>query len=452
MSETGPRLRAESTRPRVLCVVGTRPEAIKMAPVVERLRAAPDLFDVRVMVTAQHRALLDQALRIFDIRPDVDLNIMTERQTLSSITQRVLAGMESYFVHNPTDLVLAQGDTTTVMAASMACFYAGVPFGHVEAGLRTGDYQAPYPEEYNRRVVSLASDYHFAPTEQAGQNLLREGVPESRVFVTGNPVVDALLDVLRRTEPPPKPIPADAPYVLLTCHRRESFGEPIREIFGAVRTFAESRPDLYVWYPVHPNPNVREPADEILGKVRNVFLSEPLDYVAFAHAMHGALLILSDSGGVQEEAPSLGKPVLVLRDVTERPEAVTAGTCRLVGADRGRILSNLAALLDDAAEYRAMSERSNPFGDGDAAERIVAILAEHFPTIDTPRPRAPRLPVLPSAPLWGPRRHRSSSLTRTQDLSATGQIHSPPITRAGKGIPVQRKKKRTFPRRPHRSG
>lgn len=359
---------------RILCVVGTRPEAVKVAPVVEELRRFPGEFETRVLATAQHREMLDQVLGLFGIRPDADLNLMREGHTLTEVTTRVLSRMEEFLAANPQDVVLAQGDTTTVLATALSCYYLHVRFGHVEAGLRTGNPWAPYPEEFNRRAAGVVATYHFAPTRSAASNLHREGVDPRSIHVVGNTVIDALLQVLRRTTAPASPIPAGAPYVLMTCHRREIFGEKIREVFHAVRDFARKRPGVFVWYPVHPNPNVSKPAHEILDGLPNVRLTAPLDYVAFVHAMNGARLMLSDSGGVQEEAPTLGKPVLVLRDVTERPEGIEAGTCRLVGPHRDRILAALDRLLDDAAEYDRMAQARNPYGDGKSAGRIVAIL------------------------------------------------------------------------------
>jgi UDP-N-acetylglucosamine 2-epimerase (non-hydrolysing) len=359
----------------VLCVVGTRPEAIKMAPVIRLLRER-DAFDVSVLATAQHREMLDQVLRVFDIKPDLDLNIMRPDQSLTDVASAVLRAMDDYLKDQRPGVVLAQGDTTTVMATALACFHARVPFGHVEAGLRTGDCWAPFPEELNRRVAGMVGQCHFAPTQGAADHLLNEGVEPSRVHVTGNTVIDALFYTLHNTRPPPRPVPDGARYILMTCHRRESFGGPVREIFGAVRDVVAAHPDVYVWYPVHPNPHVGTPAREILGNVPHVILTPPLDYVEFVHAMNHADLILTDSGGVQEEAPSLGKPVLVLRDVTERPEGIEAGTCRLVGPHRDSIIASLDELLTNRIEYERMARARNPYGDGHAAERIAGILSQ----------------------------------------------------------------------------
>ena len=361
-------------RRKILCVIGTRPEAIKMAPVILELRGHSGDFETAVMATAQHRQMLDQVMEIFGIRPDVDLDIMTEGQTLTQVACRVMSAMSAYFGEHRPELVLAQGDTTTVMATALACFHDRIPFGHVEAGLRTGNMQAPFPEELNRRVASLACDYHFAPTRLAAENLRREGVDSRTIHVTGNPVIDALFQVLKATPPPESPVPEGRRYVLMTCHRREIFGEQIRAVFAAVRDFARAHPDLYFWYPVHPNPNVQTPAHEILSNLPNVVLTSPLDYVTFVHAMNGAYLILSDSGGIQEEGPALGKPVLVLRDATERREGVEAGTCELVGPHPDRIRASLTRLIDNETQYRAMARARNPYGDGQAARRIAGIL------------------------------------------------------------------------------
>lgn len=363
------------TPKKIVCVIGTRPEAVKVAPVILELRKHPGQFDVHVLVTAQHRQMLDQMLAVFGIRPDTDLDIMRPNQTLRDVTCRVLHGMDEYIAARKPDVVLAQGDTTTVMATSVACFYGHAAFGHIEAGLRTGDCWAPYPEEFNRRVAGLVAKYHFAPTRSSAMNLRKEGMNPESIYVTGNTVVDALQHVLGRTVPPPRPVPAGVPYILMTCHRREIFGQGVREVFQTVRDFALRHPEVYVWYPVHPNPNVQVPARELLGGLPNVLLTDPLDYVEFLHAMNGAYLLLSDSGGVQEEAPALKKPVLVLRDVTERPEGVEAGTCLLVGPHRDRIESALEKLLADRAMYEKMANTPNPYGDGQASRRIAAILA-----------------------------------------------------------------------------
>ncbi len=361
-------------RQKVLCVIGTRPEAIKVAPVILELRKHPDDFDTRVLVTAQHRQMTDQMLAVFDLKPDIDLDIMKANQTLRDVTARVMQGMEDVLAVEKPDVVLAQGDTTTVMATAVACFYAHAAFGHIEAGLRTGNCWEPFPEEFNRRVAGLVARYHFAPTRGSAMNLHREGTAPRAIYVTGNTVIDALQLVISRTQAPARPVPDGAPYILMTCHRREIFGDGVREVFTTVRDFAKRHPDIYVWYPVHPNPNVQGPAQSILGGLPNVIMTGPLDYIAFLHAMRGAYLMLSDSGGVQEEAPALHKPVLVLRDVTERPEGVEQGTCLLVGPHRDRIEAALERLFTDRAAYDRMAQAPNPYGDGQSSERIAAIL------------------------------------------------------------------------------
>jgi UDP-N-acetylglucosamine 2-epimerase (non-hydrolysing) len=367
---------------KVLAVFGTRPEAIKMAPVVERLKARPGSFDVRVCVTAQHREMLDSVLALFSIRPDHDLDLMTPGQDLYDVTAGVLKGMRGVFRELRPDIVLVHGDTTTTMAASLAAYYARVPVGHVEAGLRTGDKFAPFPEEINRRVTGVVADLHFAPTEAARANLLREGVPDASIAVTGNTVVDALLEVAGRIGADAAlrdSLAADFPFldsarrlVLVTGHRRENFGEGFENICLALSELAARHPDAQVLYPVHLNPNVQEPVNRILGGggKGNIHLVPPVDYLPFVYLMTRAHLIVTDSGGVQEEAPSLGKPVLVMREVTERPEAVAAGTVRLVGTDREAIVREASRLLDDPEAYRAMSQAHNPYGDGRAATRI----------------------------------------------------------------------------------
>jgi len=364
----------EKGKKNILAIIGTRPEAVKMAPVVRALREDSGKFVLTLMATAQHRSMLDQVLEVFGLRPDIDLNIMTPGQTMTRTTCRVLEELEKHFRKNRPAAVLAQGDTTTTMASALACFYHGIPFGHIEAGLRTGDLAAPFPEEFNRRLAGMLARWHFAPTAWAAGNLRREGVPEERIHVTGNTVIDALFFTLGATAPPARPVPAGKKYVLMTCHRRENFGVPIREIFRAVREFARQFPEIFVWYPVHPNPNVVAPAREILGNLPNVILDEPLDYIHFVHAMNHAEFLLSDSGGVQEEATSLGRPVLVLREKTERPEAVAAGNCRLVGTGEKAVLAALRKLLRDRDACLEMARKSNPYGDGRAAGRILDVL------------------------------------------------------------------------------
>ena len=364
---------------RILSVVGTRPEAVKMAMVARALEAA-DGVEHSLCVTAQHREMLDPILGLFDLRPDYDLDIMSHGQHLTDITSGVLEGMRDVLAEARPDRVLVQGDTTTVLAAAMAAFYARVPVGHVEAGLRTGDMSAPWPEEMNRKLTDALSDRHYAPTETARRNLLAEGVSESGIRVTGNTVIDTLLHVVERLETEPglsaragAMLPRRDPerrLLLVTGHRRESFGPGFEQICRALARIG-SREDVEIVYPVHLNPNVQEPVFRLLGGHPNIDLIEPLDYLAFVHLMTEAHIILTDSGGIQEEAPSLGKPVLVMRDTTERPEAVAAGTVRLVGTDTDRIMDETFRLLDDGEAYAAAARVHHPYGDGRASQRIL---------------------------------------------------------------------------------
>ncbi len=364
---------------RVLSVLGTRPEAIKMAPLVARLGATAGI-EHRVCVTGQHREMLDQVLEVFAIRPDFDLMLMRAGQTLTDITTAVLNALPPVLADFKPDRLLVQGDTTTAMAATLAAFYHRIKVGHVEAGLRSHDFDNPWPEELNRRVADIVADQLYAPTEGARRNLLQEGIDPKRIHVTGNTVIDALLETARRIRTSPAlqadlagrfPFLADnRRMVLVTGHRRESFGEGFERICQALLRLAD-RPDLQVVYPVHRNPNVREPVHRILGNHPRIRLIEPQGYLPFVYLMNASYLILTDSGGVQEEAPSLGKPVLVMRETTERPEAVAAGTVRLVGTDSARIVAEATRLLDDPQAYAAMSRAHNPYGDGRAAARIV---------------------------------------------------------------------------------
>lgn len=364
--------------PRVSLVFGTRPEAIKMAPVILALRNDPDL-EPHVCVTAQHREMLDQVLEVFGIVPDADLDLMRPNQTLAGLTARAVDGVDGYLYLAQPDLVLVQGDTTTVFSAALAAFYRNIPVGHVEAGLRTWNLRSPFPEEANRVLTSRITDLHFAPTATSRDNLLKEGVPADRVHVTGNTVIDALLTARDRvrSEPPEVPglapavVEGDAPLVLITGHRRENFGEGFRSFCRAIARLAERFADHAFVYPVHLNPNVQQPVRELLDGLPNVHLIDPLPYLPFIRMMDRSTLILTDSGGVQEEAPSLGKPVLVTRDTTERPEAVTAGTVKLVGTDEETIVAEAARLLTDEAAYGEMARAMNPYGDGEAAGRIV---------------------------------------------------------------------------------
>jgi len=372
---------------KVLSVFGTRPEAIKMAPVVRELERRPDQFVSRTCVTGQHRQMLDPLLKLFEIEPDYDLNIMRQNQSLEHITTTILSQTGELLRQEKPDYVLVQGDTTTSMATSLAAFYQRVRIGHVEAGLRTGNKYHPYPEEVNRRIIDSASDLYFAPTEQARQNLLREGVAEDSIAVTGNTVIDALLQTAHKDFDPQGTVLGSLPLngkkvILLTAHRRENFGQPLRNICHAVRSLAAQYADEVCFvYPVHLNPNVQEPVRSLLGGIENVLLTEPLDYLPFVQLIKKAHLILTDSGGLQEEGPSLGKPVLVLRQTTERPEGVAAGTVELVGTEISDIVGSVTRLLEDREKYRRMSTAVNPYGDGTASQRIVArLLTSPVPT------------------------------------------------------------------------
>ena len=367
---------------RVLSIFGTRPEAVKMAPVVKTLADTLGIESL-VCVTAQHREMLDQVMELFDIQPDVDLNLMQPGQTLAGLTASIFTHLDPVLRDLQPDWVLVQGDTTTVMSATLLSYYHRIRIGHVEAGLRTGDKWQPFPEEINRRVAGVVADLHFAPTEHSRQNLLAEGVPEANILVTGNPVIDALDEIVRR------PAPSEAAdllaaknihhggreLVLVTAHRRENFDEPLEEICQALRELAERYADrLELIYPVHLNPNVKGPVHRLLADVPNITLLPPLQYLPLVHLMKHCKLVLTDSGGIQEEATALGVPTLVLREVTERPEGVAAGVLELVGTDRERIVRSARRLLEDEAAYQAVASAKNPFGDGHAAERIAAAL------------------------------------------------------------------------------
>ena len=379
---------------KILLVFGTRPEAIKMAPLVKKLQEMPEEFQTVVCVTGQHREMLDQVLRLFDITPEYDLNIMKPNQDLYDITSRILLGMHDVLKEVQPDIVLVHGDTTTSMAAALAAFYQQIPVGHVEAGLRTGNIYSPWPEEMNRLITGRITTHHFSPTPLAKENLLREHVDEKQIIVTGNTVIDALQMVVERLKNDEQlasevaakinqmgydvqRLEGNRRMVLITGHRRENFGEGFLNICHAIKHLAEQYKNVDFVYPMHLNPNVRKPVLEILGEgADNVYLIEPLDYMPFVYMMQHSTLILTDSGGVQEEAPGLGKPVLVMRDTTERPEAVEAGTVLLVGTNREKIEQGVSMLLDDPDTYRRMSEAVNPYGDGLACERIVKKLGE----------------------------------------------------------------------------
>ena len=372
---------------KILLVFGTRPEAIKMAPLVKALQKDTEHFETRVCVTAQHRQMLDQVLEVFGITPEYDLNIMAPNQDLYDITAKVLLGLREVLKDFRPDTVLVHGDTTTSMAASLAACYMQIPVGHVEAGLRTYNMLSPWPEEMNRQVTDRICTYYFAPTEQSRANLLQENIDAKKIFITGNTVIDALLmavDIISTAagvkEKMAKELQekgytvGDREYILVTGHRRENFGDGFLHICKAIKELAALHPEMDIVYPVHLNPNVQKPVYELLSGLSNVYLISPLDYLPFIYAMQHSTLLLTDSGGVQEEAPSLGKPVLVMRDTTERPEAVEAGTVKLVGTDAEAIVSNVTALLLDKEMYKRMSETHNPYGDGQACERIIAAL------------------------------------------------------------------------------
>ena len=374
---------------KVLAVLGTRPEAIKLAPVIKRLKAQKSRFTTVVCATAQHRHMLDQVLSIFKISPDYDLNIMKANQDLFDITQKALKGLKHVLETVQPDIILVQGDTTTAFIAGFAAFYLKIPAGHVEAGLRTYNKHSPFPEEINRHLLSVLADYHFAPTEWSRSNLLKEGIPENRIWVTGNTVIDALMEVVRgqgagarkkffeesfRKKHDLELSTKNIKLILVTGHRRENFGEGFENICNALRKIAEQRKDVAVVYPVHLNPNVQRPVKRILGKIRNVHLIEPLGYEEFVFLMNSSFLILTDSGGIQEEAPSLGKPVLVMRNTTERPEGIEAGVVKLVGTGEKDIIDGALELLEDKNAYRKMSRSANPYGDGRASKKITDIL------------------------------------------------------------------------------
>ena len=371
---------------RILIVFGTRPEAIKLCPLVRQLRLSPDAYTVKVCVTAQHREMLDHALEAFSIQPDYDLDLMQPRQTLAGLTARILAALDPVLEAERPDLVIVQGDTTTTLAGALAAFYREIPVAHVEAGLRTGDMTQPFPEEMNRVLTSRLAVWHFAPTARAAEALLREGTAREKIFVTGNTGIDAVLYVRDALDSGALRAP-DWPWlepgkhlVLVTSHRRESFGPGLESVMRALARLA-SRGDVQIVYPVHRNPNVTGPAHALLAGLPHVTLLDPLPYVPFVDLMRRCKLMITDSGGIQEEAPSLGKPVLVLRAKTERPEAVEAGTVKLVGVDQDLIVAEAARLLDDPAEYARMTRIHNPYGDGHACERIAEALAKQ-PAVD----------------------------------------------------------------------
>ena len=361
---------------KIMLVFGTRPEAIKMCPLVLELRRR-ECFETVVCVTGQHRQMLDSALEAFDVAPEYDLSIMDVNQTLFDITQKVMTGMRDLLLSEKPDVLLVHGDTTTTFASALSAYYLGVPVGHVEAGLRTYNTRSPFPEEFNRQAVDIVTDFNFAPTNASRDNLLREGKRPETIFVTGNTGIDALKTTVRANFTHPElEWAADSRLVMLTAHRRENLGEPMRRIFRSIRRVVEEFPDIKVLYPVHMNPQVVQTAEDEFGGHPRIRLIEPLDVLLFHNFLAHSYLILTDSGGIQEEAPSLGKPVLVLRDTTERPEGVQAGTLRLVGTDEQAVYDGFRSLLTDRAQYEAMSKSSNPYGDGFASKRIADILSE----------------------------------------------------------------------------
>ncbi len=371
----------------VMVIFGTRPEAVKMAPVIKELQKHPEEILTRVVITAQHREMLDQVLTSFEIVPDVDLNLMQPDQTLAQTTARIFSDLDPVLEKHQPDWLLVQGDTTTVMAAAILGYYHRIKVGHIEAGLRTHDKWQPYPEEINRRLAGVVADLHFAPTENNRQNLLREGVPDEIIRITGNPAIDALHYVSQQPTPPETAkllaqagvSPGDRRLLLITAHRRENFGEPIRDICRALKKLADHyRDEIALIYPVHLNPNIQEPVYQALSGVNNIHLLPPMDYLPLVHLMKHAALILTDSGGIQEEAPSLGIPTLVLRQRTERQEGVDAGTLKLVGTDPDRIFRETCRLLDDPQAHSAMAGAVNPYGDGTAAQKIVSALLENW--------------------------------------------------------------------------
>jgi UDP-N-acetylglucosamine 2-epimerase (non-hydrolysing) len=375
---------------KILLVFGTRPEAIKMAPLVLAFQKYSQKIEAKVCVTAQHREMLDQVLQIFDITPDYDLNIMKPGQDLYDVTSNILLGMKDVLTEYQPDVVLVHGDTTTTIATALSAFYQKIPVGHVEAGLRTGDIYSPWPEEANRKLTGVLTQYHFAPTSTSQKNLMNEGVKTDNIYVTGNTVIDALFWVLEKienTDTLKKELSRkiltqfdafenDNKFVLITGHRRENFGQGFLNMCKGIKTLAQLHPQINFVYPVHLNPNVQKPVLELLSGIKNIYLIDPLDYEPFVFLMSRAYLILTDSGGIQEEAPSLGKPVLVMRDTTERPEALNAGTVKLVGTNTENIITEVNRLLENNSDYEKMSQAHNPYGDGKACEKIIKILLQ----------------------------------------------------------------------------
>ncbi len=381
---------------KILFVFGTRPEAIKLAPVIKEALRQPQTMQTVTCITAQHRQMLDQVISLFELPVDYDLNIMTANQSIFDVTVKILSLLRDVLENEQPDIVITQGDTTTTFAASLAAFYLKIPVGHIEAGLRTLNKYHPFPEEINRRLTSQIADLHFAPTEKARQNLLAEAVPDERIFITGNTVIDALKIVTRQQSDPlvQKEIeknflaktgilPDHQRLILVTSHRRENYGQGFENISYALKEIAANNSDICIIYPVHLNPNVRRPVQKILGGIENVRLIEPLEYAEFVYLMNKSFIILTDSGGIQEEAPALGKPVLVMREVTERPEAVEAGTTKLVGTDKDTIVRQTQRLLSDFQAYQKMSRANNPYGDGTASAKILNVLKNQFAQSNT---------------------------------------------------------------------
>ncbi len=367
---------------KILLIFGTRPEVIKLAPIFHELKRRADTFEVKVLVTAQHRDMLDQSLKIFSMTPDYDLNIMRDNQDLFDVTIDALSGIKPVLDSYEPDYVIVQGDTTSTFIGALAAFYRRIPVAHVEAGLRTHQKYSPFPEEVNRKLSGAIANLHFAPTDQSAQNLLAENVPADDVIVTGNTSIDAIQWVLQNRQPDFSSILSDTVceaingrFILLTSHRRESFGEPMMRTFSAIIEIAEKFPDVSIIFPVHPNPNVRKQAEGMLSSQDNIYLIEPMDYVNFSHLMSKAEILVTDSGGVQEEGPSLKKPILVLRETTERPEGIEAGTAKLVGTDQHKIMDEITRLLNDKQYYEQMVANENPYGDGNAATKIIDVLA-----------------------------------------------------------------------------
>ena len=363
------------SRKRILFIFGTRPEAIKLLPVVNVMRLGKEFTPI-VCVTAQHRQMLDQVLSVFDVKPDVDLNLMSENQELTDLTSKILSSLSKLIDDIHPDMILVQGDTTTTFIAALSAFYHQIPIGHIEAGLRTYNKYSPFPEEMNRVITSHLADLNFAPTEIAYQNLIREGIPKNTIYITGNTVIDALMYITKKL--PQKSKSPKSKIILVTGHRRENFGSRLREICLAIKDIAHENPDFQIIYPVHLNPNVKKPVNKLLGNIKNIKLIEPLNYFEFINLMRRCYLILTDSGGIQEEAPTFGKPVLVMRDQTERPEGLKSGTSILVGTDKEKIKLVVKKLITDQKYYLEISKKKNPFGDGNSAKRILKILIEFF--------------------------------------------------------------------------